>query len=427
MSFASFAAAAVTAAISAGAAACLAPPASAQTSAATAKQFLKTLDGNGDEHVARSEWKGSGSTFLRLDVNLDGYLSLAELASSGTPVKRDDPAAAAADPLAADRVQVAIGPMNDPPELLATRCTNCHDERRIEETPKNSTGWAATVARMRQKKEAKISEKEAKQIVEYLNDLRATVAKRVVGYGSDDPIRDWAFIIGSGDLHLFDRDGNGKLDGGELGRLVIDRADLDRSGGLVRGEFALLPLAADRAAAFAKLDRDGNDSVSAKELGPPAALLDLFDANEDDMLSRDELPRARQVGGPYTMILAADAKTALELLDKNRDDRLSYKELERFPGTAQRFDEDNDGSLDSKELESAVTAARAEGPYAAFDDFFTRYDLDGDGSVSRLEFPGSESLFRRLDPDGDGSITAKEAPPGTRRQDFTPEAQRWRR
>jgi hypothetical protein len=73
-----------------------------------------------------------------------------------------------------------------------------------------------------------------------------------------------------------------------------------------------------------------------------------------------------------------------------------------------------------------VTAARAEGPYAAFDDFFTRYDLDQDGVVSRLEFPGSDALFARFDADGDGVISAKDAPPGVKRPEFTPDAWRWR-
>jgi len=398
-------------------------PGAAQDGGGTARQFLKSLDQNGDGIVARSEWRGSGATFVTLDVDLDGYVSFAELSKSASPPRRTSPAD---DPLAADRVQVAIGALRAPPDVFASRCTVCHDEMRIVEAAKNAGGWAATVARMREKKEAKISEREARQIVEYLNGLRAVVARRVVGYGSDDPVRDWAFVIGGGDLHQFDRDGNGRLDGGELQRLVFDRADVDGSGSLSPGEFSLLPLAADRRGTFAKLDRDGSGALSVKELGVPAGLIEIADVNGDGMLSREEIPRARPAGGPYVMILAADAKTALEILDRNRDGRLSNKELERFPGTVQRFDENRNGELDARELETAVTAARAEGPYAAFDDFFTRYDLDGDGSVSRREFPGGDALFARLDLDGDGSVSGREAPPGWRRAEFGPDALRWR-
>ncbi len=395
----------------------------AQAGGGAAKQFLKSLDQDGDGFVARAEWKGSGTTFLTLDADLDGYLTLAELSHAGSPPRRAD---APGDPLAVDRVTVPIGMLRDPPEVFTRSCTVCHDTMRIEQAAKGASGWADTVARMRMKKEAKFSEKEAKQIVEYLSGLRSVVAKRVVGYGSDDPLRDWSFVIGGGDLHLFDRDNNGRLDGGELGRLVFERTDLDGSGGLSPGEFSLLPLSADRRAAFTKLDRDGSGALSLRELGVPSALLDLADANKDGMLARDELPRARPVGGPYALLLAADAKTALEILDRNHDGRLTNKELERFAGTMQRFDDDKNGELDMKELETAVTAARAEGAYAAFDDFFARYDLDGDGSVSRLEFPGGDALFGRLDSDGDGAVSLKEAPAGWRRVDFTPEAQRWR-
>ena len=233
-------------------------------------------------------------------------------------------------------------------------------------------------------------------------------------------------ILGGGDLELYDKDHNGRLDAGELARLVFERVDLDRSGGLSPGEFSLLPLSTHRRALFAKLDRDHDGFVSPRELGNMSALVELCDANGDGMLSREELPRVRQVGGPYPMILAADAKTALELLDQNHDGKLSQKELEHFPGTLRRFDQNKDNELDLKELETAVTAARAEGPYAAFDDFFTRYDLDQDGVVSRTEFPGSDALFARFDTDGDGVISSKDAPPGVKRPEFTPDALRWR-
>ena len=130
--------------------------------------------------------------------------------------------------------------------------------------------------------------------------------------------------------------------------------------------------------------------------------------------------------GPIALVLAADAKTALALLDQNHDDRLSARELEHFPGTLKRFDKNGDGELDLKELESAVTAARAELPFAGFDDFLTRYDLDLDNAVSRLEFPGGDALFARLDVDGDGAITAKDAAGPVKRPDFGIDAMRWR-
>jgi Ca2+-binding EF-hand superfamily protein len=397
----------------------------AQQAPTTAQRMLESLDRNGDGVVSRAEWVGAGATFLKLDADHDGYLSLDELARFDKPAAPPPPPAPP-DPLAADRIAVALRELVDPPELFKQRCLQCHDQNRIVRAAKSADDWKTTVTRMRNKKGSKLTDKEAKTILDWLLAMRAPLAKSALSFGSDDPKRDWAVVIGGGDLELYDRDRNGKLDATELARLVFERADLDHSGGLSPGEFSLLPLSNHRRALFAKLDRDHDGFVSLHELGPMTALVELCDANGDGMLSREEIPRVRPVGGPYPMILAADAKTALELLDQSHDGRLSQKELEHFPGVLARFDQNKDGELDLKELETAVTAARAEGPFAAFDDFLTRYDLDQDGVVSRLEFPGSDALFARLDVNGDGVISAKDAPPGLKKPEFTPDALRWR-
>jgi hypothetical protein len=44
--------------------------------------------------------------------------------------------------------------------------------------------------------------------------------------------------------------------------------------------------------------------------------------------------------------------------------------------------------------------------------FVQQFDRDGDGRISREEFPGPDCRFRRLDRDGDGCVSAAEAPPG---------------
>jgi Ca2+-binding EF-hand superfamily protein len=400
----------------------------AQQAPTTAQRFLESLDRNGDGVVSRAEWVGAGSTFQKLDADRDGYLSLAELAKASGPAATPSapPPAPAPDPLAADKVAIPLRDLVDPPELFKQRCLQCHDQNRIVRAPKTAEGWRDTVTRMRNKKGSKLTDKEAKTILDWLLAARAPLARNALNFGSDDPKRDWAAVIGGGDLELFDRDRNGKLDATELARLVFERVDFDRSGGLSPGEFSLLPLSTNRRAHFPKLDRDHDGSVSLRELGPMTTLVELCDVNGDGLLSREEIPRVRPVGGPYPMLLATDAKTALALLDQNRDGRLSHKELDHFPGTLERFDQNKDGELDLKELETAVTAARAEGPFAAFDDFFTRYDLDQDGVVSRQEFPGSDALFARVDLDGDGAISAKDAPPGLKRPEFTPDALRWR-
>ena len=396
------------------------PAALAQAGSGAAKQFLASLDLDGNGYVGRDEWSGSGVTFVLLDVDLDGWLTGPELTKSTKVGAR---VVEAPDP---SRLAVAIGVLPDLIEPFRRSCLACHDQQRVERAAKDAKGWSETVRTMREKKEASITEKDARAIVEWLSGQRERVALSLASFGTGDPVGAWGTVIGGGDLHLFDRDRNGKLEGGELARLIHLRADLDRNQLLSPGELALLPLAVDRRGLFQKLDRDKNGGVSLKELGVPAPLLQLFDRNADQQLERGELPSSRRFGGPISMILTGDAKTALDLLDRDHDKSLSAAELARFPRTLQRFDADNNASLDPKELETAVTAGRAEGPLAAFDDFFTRYDLDGDGSVARREFPGRDAAFARLDLDHDGALTARDAQGGMTRVDFTPEALRWR-
>jgi hypothetical protein len=62
-------------------------PAGDYASSTTDARFLD-LDGNRDDRVSRSEWRGDRATFDRLDENRDGYLTRAEMAA---------PAAAAVD------------------------------------------------------------------------------------------------------------------------------------------------------------------------------------------------------------------------------------------------------------------------------------------------------------------------------------------
>ena len=45
---------------------------------------------------------------------------------------------------------------------------------------------------------------------------------------------------------------------------------------------------------------------------------------------------------------------------------------------------------------------------AEHDEFLGRYDANGDGRVSREEFPGSAEAFRRADRNGDGCVNAQD-------------------
>ena len=70
----------------------------------------------------------------------------------------------------------------------------------------------------------------------------------------------------------------------------------------------------------------------------------------------------------------------------------------RRPSTIQKFDTDNDGTLDLNEVKKAGSA------------FFDKLDRDHDGTLDRRELRGrlSAKEFAAADPDKDGTLTKDE-------------------
>ena len=87
----------------------------------------------------------------------------------------------------------------------------------------------------------------------------------------------------------------------------------------------------------------------------------------------------------------------IQHFDRDGDGRVSREE---FPGPDEHFeslDEDGDGYIDESEAPSPPTPPS----------FVDRFDLNGDGKVSQKEFLDH---FNRLDVNGDGYIDESEAP-----------------
>jgi Ca2+-binding EF-hand superfamily protein len=139
-----------------------------------------------------------------------------------------------------------------------------------------------------------------------------------------------------------------------------------------------------------------------------------------------------------TVIEVADLGRGLfELLDRNGDGTLSPRELNAAVGILDALDRDGDGTLAPTELPRgyAVTAKPASVdvfPAAPMYDFnvvgfvgaspatrpvvpaaapewFRHADRNGDGDVSAREFPGLPALFKKMDADGDGLVSPEEA------------------
>lgn len=105
---------------------------------------------------------------------------------------------------------------------------------------------------------------------------------------------------------------------------------------------------------FRHRDQDGDGALSEQELGARWARLSIADTNQDEVLTREELTRAKSEGklgrGPH----AGRRRSPEHLLrrwDEDRDGQLTAAELP--PRAWQRFsaaDTDANGSLDVKEL-----------------------------------------------------------------------------
>jgi Ca2+-binding EF-hand superfamily protein len=198
-----------------------------------------------------------------------------------------------------------------------------------------------------------------------------------------------------------DVDGDGKVDADDKARLrkrvdpaelptfpaldqrlprpdeLIARLDKDGDQRLGRAE-----VRADLVArAFAYADRNGDGLIDERELDA------LVRAVDQRLAERDrgaEQPRAYRV--PF------------DAWDKNGDGRLAIEEWVDERHLFPRVDADRDAAVTRDEIERYRRSVEGT-------TFFERFDLDGDGRVTRGEFAGPPGGFRRADRNGDGVIT----------------------
>jgi Ca2+-binding EF-hand superfamily protein len=207
-----------------------------------------------------------------------------------------------------------------------------------------------------------------------------------------------------------------------LGRLFM-LADNDQNGYLDEMEFnrfhRSVPLLAE--AKFSDLDRDRDGKVFRAE----------YEAFLREALQVQSLLR----GLGLHMALTAEGPELFRTLDANGDGKLSPREWQRAPTVLRNYDRNGDGVLEWNELVghydiniglSDVLSGLAgvfppgqqpRAPRPAMRPelrhnvpaWFRAMDRNGDGDISRREFPGTEAEFRQLDTDGDGLISLDEA------------------
>ena len=156
--------------------------------------------------------------------------------------------------------------------------------------------------------------------------------------------------------------------------------------------------------------------------GKQSNFVNKYDKDENGKLSKDEFPgsdkafndldknqdgyldenEARKARKQKSM---KEKKGYLNKHDENGDGKLSKDE---FPGSDKAFgklDQNQDGYIDKGEAHKA----RKERSQKKTQAYLIKYDKNGDGKLSKDEFSGSDEAFEKFDKNQDGYIDEIEA------------------
>ena len=160
------------------------------------------------------------------------------------------------------------------------------------------------------------------------------------------------------------------------------------------------------------MDKDGDGRVSKDEYNGKLPF-DYMDKNKDGFIDEKDSKGGgggEMPGGGMPMSPEEMANRFKEA-DKNGDGKVSKEE---FPGAAERFarlDKDADGFVTIEEFQAAMKDM-PQGEGKGGRRMLMQFDKNGDGKIARDEFPGGDEKFKELDKNGDGFIAEDELPRG---------------
>ena len=328
--------------------------------------FVERFDTDGDGKVSKEEFKGRPEMFDRLDADKDGYVTPEELKAMREQWGRDrgqqgGQQGGSQDRQGRERQRRGRQGQGQGRMPYVNPWMEALDKNKDGKIGKEE--WTTGFAQLDTDGDGTISQKEFPR-------AKPPTPEKII--------------------QVFDRNNDGKLSIEELPphfKQQLGRADTDSNGVLSKEE---LSTAMTKAKERQGRDRQGRDRQGRDRQGAPNR------QGDSDRQQRRPQDAAARVDNMFSRF------------DKDGDGLLSGDEIpERMKERFKDFDINDDGLISKDEMKSAMGDPKAKAKRDA-PRYISDNDADGDGKLSRDEFPGDKTFFNTLDANKDNYISTDE-------------------
>ncbi len=187
---------------------------------------------------------------------------------------------------------------------------------------------------------------------------------------------------------------------------------------------------------FEQADRENKGYITEKDIAGPQhqflrIIFDVVDRNGDGKMTKQEYLDYYELqqsflGLPLGLTHVTQTPSLFSMIDENRDGRLSIREMRNAWTRLKNLEPGNAEFITKAALQPQATVryCRASQLFQAVNfnnynpvvqpttkgpNWFRKLDRNGDGDLSRNEFPGTDEDFDKLDTNHDGLISVEEA------------------